>query len=618
MNEAARSLREAWRIMRTTQTRLRTRLAAVIGMLAIALSTLLGVGAATAAPPYATEGTITSADFTAETVQSGSAARIDATWSIADNATPPAGFVVDLPADLQGRTASFPLKDEAGVTMGQCTVTATQIYCDLDAAYLAENPRDVHGNLNFWVKVTTEVTEATETTYDIGDAQATTTVTPAPGACTTDCGFTGRTNYKWGAWDASNGTISWGVVVKAPAEGMAGGQQVVVTDHPGPDQEIARVWLVRTNELAVNGQGKLRPANWKTVPTSQYTVSADRSTVTFTSQQGYFYEVRYSTKPTDGGASQTYSNSADISIAGQKTVQVNASVQSQGGGGTGTGTNVGRFSITKEVTGSGAAQAEGLTFSGTYVVRPPSGDTIEGTFEVTDGATWTSDEFPRGSTVELTEITPTEPANVAWADPVFSQPELTLSGGTTTVVTLTNEATLLTGAFSVTKVLDGNGASRVPADATFTVEYSYAAGPGFEGGAGELVVPADGTVVTSGQLPAGAEVTLTEVAPASVDGLTWESATFSPTTVTVGAGEVVEVTLTNTVTRTPTVDETTSERPPSEAPSTGGTPPSTGGTPPSSGLPETGADVSLPALVGALMLIAAGAALLALRRRQQQ
>ncbi|WP_144589675.1 hypothetical protein, partial [Brevibacterium casei] len=136
-----------------------------------------------AAPPYQTNANIDSLKFHEESIKSGSTARIDGTWSLPDNPQTPAGFVVDLPDELQGRTDSFELKDPDGVTMGQCTVTETQLYCDLDSDYLNANPLNIQGTFYFWVSVQTETTETKEVTYDFGNVSDTVTVTPPDGPC---------------------------------------------------------------------------------------------------------------------------------------------------------------------------------------------------------------------------------------------------------------------------------------------------------------------------------------------------------------------------------------------------------------------------------------------------
>lgn len=603
--------------MRTSHTHARRRSAGIIGILALLLSAIIGATTATAAPPYATDATITSAEFTQDSTTQGSTAELNLTWTLPDNAAAPAGLVVDLPPELRGRTDTFALPDADGVVMGQCSVTRTQLVCDFDDDYLAANPLNVAGTASFWVAVTTEVTEETEVTDDVDGVEGVITVTPPAGACTESCEFTGRGSYKWGSYDTASETVQWRVVVKAPATGMAGGEELTVADRVGPAQEITDVSVRHSDQLVIDGNGRQVPGRYQVLDPSRYTVSDDLSTVTLTTEPGYFYVVDYVTAVTDGGATGTYTNEADLTIGSETTRTVTSEVVRQGGGGSGSGTNVGRFSITKEVLGA-VEVVEGLTYTGTYEVTTPAGDVIDGTFEVTDGDTWVSDTFPRGSIVHLTEATPAAPETVTWAEPVFSENDLTLGSGSTIEVTLTNEATLRTGAFSVTKIMTGDGAAQVPDEVTFVVAYSYPAGPGFEAGSGELVVPADGTVVESEQLPAGAEVALSEATPEAIDGLTWGEPVFSPESVTVAAGEVVEVELTNTATVVPPTDRPTD---PTDEPTepTGSTEPTDEPTTPSArpGMPDTGVDVGVGALIGAIALIMVGSTMLVMRRRQQ-
>ncbi len=112
------------------------------------------------------------------------------------------------------------------------------------------------------------------------------------------------------------------------------------------------------------------------------------------------------------------------------------------------------------------------------------------------------------------------------------------------------------GNFSIVKNVEGDGADLVAADTEFTVNYTYPAAEGYEAGEGTLTVKADGTAVTSNPLPTGAVISLTEATPATVEGAIWGEATFSPETLTIGDGTTAEVTLTNTITKIPTVDPT--------------------------------------------------------------
>ncbi|WP_298012421.1 hypothetical protein [uncultured Microbacterium sp.] len=99
----------------SSQRRMLRALAALAGGLGLIAGAALGATAAPAAPPYATTATITSLAFDEKTVASGSTTSLSGTWSLPDNAATPAGFVVDLPAGLRGRTDSFSLLDPKGV-----------------------------------------------------------------------------------------------------------------------------------------------------------------------------------------------------------------------------------------------------------------------------------------------------------------------------------------------------------------------------------------------------------------------------------------------------------------------------------------------------------------------
>lgn len=308
--------------------------AAILAMFAL-LATVLVAIPANAAPPYQTNASIDSLEFQQDEIKSGSTARIDGTWSLPDNPTTPAGFVVDLPAELQGRVDAFDLLDPDGVAMGECTVTETQIFCDFDSQYLADNPLNLKGTFYFWVSVQTETTETKEVTYDFGEVSDTVTVTPPDGPCVGDCEWKGQDSYKWGSYDRESDIIQWHVNIASPAGGMKGGQKVTVTDLGGENIELipGETRLAGTNQFNENGQ----PVGWGPKPEDFYTVSEDGSTVSFTSEKGWVYAVIYRTTVTDGGKAGTYTNSAKFEIEGEETVIKKGEVVRQGGGGTGDG-----------------------------------------------------------------------------------------------------------------------------------------------------------------------------------------------------------------------------------------------------------------------------------------
>ena len=509
-----------------------------------------GSTAAMAAPPYETEASLTSFQFVNDEVVGGWDAEITGTWELPDNPTTPAGFTVDLPPELQGLTDSFPLLDPDGVAMGQCVVTATQIVCDFDDTYLQEHPLNLSGTFNFWAHIRDAVDSSETQTFYIEGEAVTVVVNPQPGVCTVNCDFEGRPSNKTGTYDRNTDTIMWVVRVGSDADGATGGEEMSVADQLGPNQEMLTEFdgvtypnLRYTNELVVTSEGVQQPGNWVDVPSDQYTVN--NGTVSWTAEAGYYYSIRYVSKATDGGASGTYKNDATVTVGGVDE-SVGSEVDSLGGGGTGVGDSVGNFSIAKDVVWEDQPVA-GLEFTGTYTVTSPASEESTGTFAVEDGATWTSGNFVTGSTVHIDEILPTDPANIAWAEPVLSSNDFVVGDGTTTAVTLTNTASLVKGQFSASKKLAGDAANDVPSDAKFMLDYSYPAGPGFAAGTGTLELPADGTVVTSPELPVGAQLALSERAPAAIEGAAWKDSVLSTDALTIGADEVVSVTVTNTI-----------------------------------------------------------------------
>ncbi|GMA32066.1 DUF5979 domain-containing protein [Litorihabitans aurantiacus] len=496
-------------------------------------------GTAAAAPPYATEASVSDVAFTSQEVTTGTLAEIRASWSLPDDPTSPAGFTLPLPPDLTGLPDAFDVLDPAGEPMGSCDVTNQEVVCDLDPTYLAEHPRNITGTVAFWARVETRVSEATSTTFTFDDQDATVTVLPGTA-------FSGLGNDKFGTWEPRDGTIWWDITVRAPIEGMRGGDSVSVLEQLGPNQTV----VTRDDgspEVVVRGatlqpDGSLGP--WQEVDDrvgTTLTLTDAGLLIEFTAEEGWFYNIGARSRVTDGGASDSYGNTATVTIAGQSPESVSREVRRQGGSGTGRGDRVGMF--------------------------------------------------------------------------------------------------------AAAKVPDGTGAGAVPSDTTFQLDYTYPAGETWPAGSGTLVLPADGTVVTSEWLPVGAELTLAEQAPPAVDGVTWGTPELSTTTLTIGASEVVRVDVTNPVTLTPPTPETpptpqtpgvpvTETQPPPPGPTPAVAPPavptpSAAPGPPSvtvstpehrasprpAELARTGAVGAPHALAAAGALVAGGLLLVRLRRR---
>ncbi len=147
------------------------------------------------------------------------------------------------------------------------------------------------------------------------------------------------------------------------------------------------------------------------------------------------------------------------------------------------------------------------------------------------------------------------PAGTTWADPVYTvngvevaENELVnLPVDGTIELVVTNRITQNVGGFSITKSVSGEGASLVPEGAEFTVSYTYTAVNGFPAGEGTVTVRAGETSPVVDDIPAGSEVTLTEVRPTTVEGGTWGEPEFDVATFTVTKDGIAEVNLDNPI-----------------------------------------------------------------------
>ncbi|WP_243231734.1 DUF5979 domain-containing protein [Microbacterium sp. CIAB417] len=101
------------------------------------------------------------------------------------------------------------------------------------------------------------------------------------------------------------------------------------------------------------------------------------------------------------------------------------------------------------------------------------------------------------------------------------------------------------GTFRIRKDLAGIDADGLPADTTFTVNFT-ATEPDGTVTTGSLEVPADGAWVDAGEsFPAGTVISFDEIDPASVPGYEWADPVISPGEITVGTG-TADVVVTNT------------------------------------------------------------------------
>ena len=238
--------------------------------------------------------------------------------------------------------------------------------------------------------------------------------------------------------------------------------------------------------------------------------------------------------------------------------------------------------IDDALTPAGGDVAEHHNEDGQFVVW--STDANDEDFRtITD---WTGEWNAEGTAFHLEIPGPVDPTRV-YAVEYFTVPSSHAEGATFSNVADINGVTVqdkevwqvtgggigdgyAPGAFTLSKTVDGTGASAVPADAEYTVRYSY----------GDPVVEKTVAVVAGGttapiSLPAGTVVTVEELTPPALTGIEWGAPVFSGTGVsaladggaqfTVNSGTTLAVGLANTATTPPVVPPTVPPTPPTAA-----------------------------------------------------
>lgn len=223
----------------------------------------------------------------------------------------------------------------------------------------------------------------------------------------------------------------------------------------------------------------------------------------------------------------------------------------------------GYFTVTKTLQGGAAGDVEdGTVFLVEYTIDGGEPEQLEVPF----GETVTVPDLPAGSVVTITEVELPDIPGVDWETPVISLDgvpqtadpvSFTIEAGTGVAVGLVNTAEETPGRFSVVKAVVGEAADDVPAGTEFVLEYSIDGGESWAA----LVVPL-GTLVTSGEIPAGTVVLVREGllpdVPAVEFGeveITGEGVTADPETgypsFTAESDTTVELTMTNTAEAAP-------------------------------------------------------------------
>ncbi|MGI9824515.1 DUF5979 domain-containing protein [Agromyces sp. Marseille-Q5079] len=262
---------------------------------------------------------------------------------------------------------------------------------------------------------------------------------------------------------------------------------------------------------------------------------------------------------------------------------------------TNTANGFGSLSVVKNLTGPASDLVPADT---TYPIEYRVSTGPVGTAELTAGVPVEVSDLPTGVPASVREVSPPPISGVAWGTPTWTidgepvTPDddgwvtFVAAAGTTIELTLENSASFAPGGFTLSKSVGGDGASTVPADTTYTVDYRV------DDGAVQTLAVKAGETATVGDLPVGSTVTFSEAEPPDVPGSSWTApaweidgvATDDPT-ITIGAGAVVSVVLTNTA----------------DAPNV---------------LPTAGLDAGLPVAFATILMLLGSAALVFARRRR--
>ncbi|WP_109208582.1 MULTISPECIES: DUF5979 domain-containing protein [Microbacterium] len=266
----------------------------------------------------------------------------------------------------------------------------------------------------------------------------------------------------------------------------------------------------------------------------------------------------------------------------------------------------GTFLVRKDLSGIDPGQlTPGASFTITYVAHLPSRDVLVGQFELPSDGTPAGpvDEqnlpisFPIGTVVSMLEEEPDPsalPEGYEWSETTWNPGNsVEIALGATPVLEVTNSVVALTR-WAVTKVVDGDGVSTLPAGTTFPLDWWR------DGEAQPRVELVPGQPVYSPYFPIGTILEVQEGPLPALPGVTWEDPVWVADGETLIPEDNGRVVLPMTVSRDPQVAQLTLTNTLDAEP-----------------LPATGGGAMSPLVpLGAVGLIALGA-LLATRRARR-
>lgn len=604
----------------------RKGLAGIVAVLAGALALLVPASAFAAEIDAISDVTIVEP---ADQVNVGDRLELEASWAVPDTANPGDTFSLGFPTTplVVGIADTFTLEGPASEDVGTCVVGAGGIVCTLGEYVATHN--NVQGTLTFFAQAQ-EVTEKGTVTFTTGGGVPIEVDVPGGGIGPSFPTPVPTDAIKSGVVTTAGDTIEWYIWV--PSNLLTGDPQTL-TDKFTPGLTLLPETM-SIGHVAVadwNG-GTFDPSDFTTlVAGTGYTLSSDAANSSFTidltapTTPDSLYRVLYQTRmPANVQTGDLFENT----ISGTGFTTTTSTVTHTGGGGTGGGDGPGGFSVVKTLTGDGASTVptdRPYVFDYTYTL---DGVQQSGQLSVTaDGTPAGVENIPGGTVVTLREVTPAPVDGVIWAAPVYAgqgvktvdgAAQFTIVEESTVAATVINPADLepgpSTGSFAITKQVTGPGASEIPQDQVFSVEYRYDLKG--EPVTGRLDVPVGQTRRVQ-DVPAGVTVTLRELAPTLVEGVTWGTPRFTGNGIevndtgevrlTIGAGTEVQIALENPTTQTPPT-------PPTSPPGTFENAPPTS---PQTSLATTGAGLLVPAFA-TIALLTTGTLLWFFGRRRQE
>ncbi|MEA5052929.1 MAG: DUF5979 domain-containing protein [Propionicimonas sp.] len=523
--------------------------------------------ALTARSPQAAEVTLTNVAFngTGKPLVVGQTIRFSADWSVPLDTEPGDYFTLTLPDQFKpASTNAFHLTENGtSTTLADCSWTGMTATCTF-----TDRVADIQsGNIWFTLSAQQETAEdANEVAFLLGSAEFTVSlpggVTPKPdpgdgGGTTPSPGTVAPVKpAKSGYANSDSGRFSWTITIPA------GQSSLSLVDAIDTSAGFEQHHFIGTPVLysnLVKEDGYL--SNWvkdTSFTASSVTISEDGRTLTienFPLNPAAAYRLSYTTEA-DGMLFTGDLVGNSVTVLGSD-ITAKAKFTALAGGG-GDPSQLGRFAIAKKVSGENAAAVPADTI---FHVKATWNSGSETLTLRNDGTAVQSTRVPADTTITLSEVDLPTVDGVVWGTPAITGGDAVNNGDGTFSVTpqagdvlslvLTNIATprpLAPGSFAIDKLLSGDATSKVPAGTEFTISYRID-----EGEASEATVTV-GRPLTVNDVPAGSQVTITEVNLPTITDVVWGTPLFSidgattseAATFTVGEAQDVQISLTNT------------------------------------------------------------------------